>query len=415
MTPHGEGAERIVYIDGLRGIAVGMVMIFHAWWDYPSLIHPSLDHPRTLAEGLLVLGNQGVSLFLVISGFCLAFPAMQRHAAGEPRWFTPRVFFARRALRILPPYYGALALFVGVSLVIAHVRWPELSVVGPPPSPRSLLAHLLLVHNLTYDNWSINGSFWSLALEWQWYWAFPLVLVLCARSPRLALGLCVALAVVWHVGAHDLWDIGAVPARLFEFCCGVAAARLVVRRTPVSRFLLVLGAVMAFVAVQVPPLPPVSHVPLAWLLNHVLHPIATLGLAQPLWGIVFACLLLLGHYSRVVNAILSWRPLVALGIASYSVYLIHEPVVQAVETYVPAATVPALLAAVAALACGMALGIVFHICIERPCMRRSTWQRLAPLLVRLFAWTDALWVYVVGKSRRSAALPAERVASSAER
>jgi peptidoglycan/LPS O-acetylase OafA/YrhL len=401
VQPH-DGTARIAYIDGLRGVAIGMVLVFHAWYHYLQVDFATY-RPRTPLDGALLQGSQGVSLFLVISGFCLAFPLLQRQAAGASDWFRPSVFFARRALRILPPYYVALCLFVGWHIVFATAHWPQLPFVGAPLTRGNLLSHLLLVHNLTPYRWAINGSFWSLGLEWQWYGVFPPLLVWCARSPRAALACCLAGALLWHVGTHDLWQESALPARLFEFCCGVAVARMIVRRTRVSRRLLLL-TLLALVSVQVPLVPLVARGHGARLINLVLHPIATLGLAQPLWGVIFAAVLLLGYYSRAANTLLSWRPLVALGVVSYSVYLVHEPVLQGVEAFGPPGLRHSLLMLPIALSCALASGVIFHLCIERPCMRRSTWQRLAPALLRLFAWTDALWAYLAAGGRLARAV-----------
>jgi peptidoglycan/LPS O-acetylase OafA/YrhL len=87
-----------------------------------------------------------------------------------------------------------------------------------------MLSHIFLVHNLTQYIYSVNGMFWSLGLEWQWYWVFPIVLLVCIRSRALALLACLALTVLWHLGTNDLWGMGALPPRLFVFCCGIVVA-----------------------------------------------------------------------------------------------------------------------------------------------------------------------------------------------
>jgi len=397
VRTHPEHAGRITYLDGLRGVAIAMVLVFHAWYHYMRIPDALAYRPRTFMEAIVRQGYQGVSLFLVLSGFCLAYPLLRRREDGRANWFAPPVFYARRALRILPPYYAAVALFVGLSVLIAHNRWPLLSIVGQPPGRLDVLSHLALVHNVTGFNNSINGSFWSLGLEWQWYWAFPLVLALCVWRPRVALGVCFGIAIAWHVWTHDLWSLGALPARLFEFCCGIAAASLVVLRAKLRRRVLVAGIVLPLLLMQARSVTLAGHETHAWLINHSLHAVDSLGLTQPLWGVVFASLLLLGYHCRWTNAVLSWRPLAALGIASYSIYLIHEPVIQAVETWVPPGLARSPVIMPIALACGIVCGVLFHVCIERPCMRRATWQAVSPALLRLFARTDVMKILVLAK------------------
>jgi len=80
-----------------------------------------------------------------------------------------------------------------------------------------------------------------------------------------------------------------------------------------------------------------------------------------------------------------------LGTVSYSVYLVHEPLVEAIDTYglrwIPS---PALLAVIAC-AGGLVAGVAFHRLVERPCLNRQRRAWVEPRLARLFAWADALW------------------------
>ncbi len=116
-----EKASRLDYVDGLRGVAIALVVLTHAWThDPPHLWNPTWYHNRmvpgphsTVFDYIANRGYQGVSLFLVLSGFCLAYPVLKRRAAGAETWFQPSHFFARRVLRILPPYYAALLLSSG--------------------------------------------------------------------------------------------------------------------------------------------------------------------------------------------------------------------------------------------------------------------------------------------------------------
>src|SRR5947209_5090727 len=93
---------RLPFIDGLRGVAMLSVLLYHCW------VH-TIRVPLALAVGgrhldltaPLHLGYLGVHLFLVLSGFCLTYPLALRGAAGMT--LDLRRFFRRRARRILPP------------------------------------------------------------------------------------------------------------------------------------------------------------------------------------------------------------------------------------------------------------------------------------------------------------------------
>jgi peptidoglycan/LPS O-acetylase OafA/YrhL len=125
---------------------------------------------------------------------------------------------------------------------------------------------------------------------------------------------------------------------------------------------------------------------------------------------------LLGWRSGIANAALSWRPLVRLGIVSYSVYLIHEPVVETVEVFAPPALRLSLLVMPVAIAAGVALGVVFHLTIERPCMSSATWIRLGPTLTHLCRWVDPLYGCLgITKPARTGANREGSVASAAEK
>lgn len=297
--------DRLDYIDGLRGIAVGMVLVSHAFGTY-----------LTSVPGI---GAQGVSLFFVLSGFCLSYGPLQRRHLGKPGWFNLRRYAVARCRRILPPYYAALALFVPLNLFFAHRGW-NWPGVQTTPTVSNIIAHLLLVHNFSWS-WiqSIDGPMWSLATEWQWYFVFPCMLYLCVQYPRLAvlLSFLIAFGCIFTPLSGALIGGYFVPIRLVEFCLGILVARAVVEQRPV------------------PPLPIVGAVVLAGLIviNAAAQTPVVAILYYPLCGVTFACLVLLTARVRWLNAMCSWERLVRLGVISYSVYLIHYPLVMGTQLF----------------------------------------------------------------------------------
>src|SRR5579884_715167 len=383
-------SERLSYLDGLRGIAVLLVLVYHAWVHLIALAPSHTETATTAWYFAGFLGDEGVGLFLVLSGFCLAIGPLRRRARGEPEWFSAREFFARRCLRILPPYYVALIASIAVLAACESQHWPAFgSDDGYGLAAGSIVAHALLIHNLTGHTFSLNSAFWSLGLEWQWYWAFPFVLVGAVRYPRLTLGLSALLALVWLMGVAWLvvshhgqtlppFEISQMrallPMRLFEFTSGLCAAQLVVRSDPASRAgaLLPLTAGVLFVVTLVAR-PLVARYQMTGLLS----------------GAGFAGVIAVTARSSSLARALAWRPLAGAGTVSYSVYLLHWPAMQAVEFALPRST-PGVAVAIAGIFGGVLAGLALHMSVERWSMRQSTRERWEPLLMRGRAWTDAL-------------------------
>ncbi|HVZ79147.1 MAG TPA: acyltransferase [Gemmatimonadaceae bacterium] len=224
MDPHP--GQRLKPLDGLRGIAILGVLLFHG--------ANSLARPATiggaLVRKLFSSGWTGVDLFFVLSGFLIT--GILLDAKGRPNYF--RAFYARRALRILPLYYGyLLAIFIVGPLLAGHA-------LGLDPTPASDQAwywvHLQNFHFAQGSAKSYVVSLWSLAIEEQFYLLWPAVILLC--SERGALRACIACIALSF--AYRAWMLAAVgdphplyfgtPARLDGLAVGRALA--IVARTP---------------------------------------------------------------------------------------------------------------------------------------------------------------------------------------
>src|SRR4051812_26575815 len=106
------GSKRVhlAYLDGLRGALALYVVVHHCWIRGGLVARPGLEG---LATNWMLYGHLAVNFFIVLSGFCLMIPVArtQRLAGGVLD------FYARRARRILPPYYAIL--LIGLVLVVA--------------------------------------------------------------------------------------------------------------------------------------------------------------------------------------------------------------------------------------------------------------------------------------------------------
>jgi len=142
-TPLAAKAKRLLAVDVLRGIAALWVVLHHchvnggALWDDPI---------RRLAFVPLQYGYLGITLFLVISGFCIHLTVAKKMGDGQGMRTNWGRFWKRRFFRLYPPYLAAIVLSVGI-LVFLSPGWFPTRYEWVSPT-WDLLTHLTLTHNL---------------------------------------------------------------------------------------------------------------------------------------------------------------------------------------------------------------------------------------------------------------------------
>jgi peptidoglycan/LPS O-acetylase OafA/YrhL len=157
IQAHSPTELRIGALDGLRGLAIGLVLLLHLGFIYLDFASRSWWLPYALK---LEAGWCGVDLFFVLSGFLIGGILLDQR--NSPR--LARVFYARRALRIIPLYYVLLAVIFWRA---AHV-----------PQTFGFAVYPLFLSNLAYSvtnhwAWSPLNITWSLAVEEQFYLLAP--------------------------------------------------------------------------------------------------------------------------------------------------------------------------------------------------------------------------------------------------
>ena len=116
--PNKPVKRRLDYIDALRGAACLWVLMHHTFSSMPApngLMH----YPVRAFTRFCSIGWLGVSLFLVLSGFCLFYPLAARGRLRQIR-LDIATFMRRRALRILPLYYAALVLLSVLEIAVSN-------------------------------------------------------------------------------------------------------------------------------------------------------------------------------------------------------------------------------------------------------------------------------------------------------
>jgi peptidoglycan/LPS O-acetylase OafA/YrhL len=277
-------------LDGIRGLLALYVVAHHCWLlTYPG--YPANTGPAWL--GWLVHGRLAVVAFIVLSGFSLAIgPAGNGWHLGGVREFA-----RRRARRILPAYWAALAF--------------SLALAADPPGLRSTVVHAFLLQDLVAVR-SPNGAFWSIAVEAGLYLTFPVLLLLRRRAGALL----TLAAVVVPVVAGGLLGL-ATPGRqlgyTFELLPLFTAGMVAAGARPAPRLAALAAApVLLLIAVQGP----------VWAVRHYYWVDLAAGPAIAL----FLAAVAHGRPAAVV-LFLDSRPLRTLGGFSYSLYLIHLPVI----------------------------------------------------------------------------------------
>lgn len=352
-------------MDGLRFVAIGMVILFHlnGYLTAKSAIY-RVAPPQSdwLAQAALV-GFRGVELFFVISGFILGLPFAAHHMNGAAP-VSLRKYYLRRLTRLEPPYILALLSLFVLAVVVQG---------SPPPGFYAHLgASLFYLHNLIYGTVSpAMGVAWSLEIEVQFYLLVPLLTLLFAiknptrrRSSIVALALVALLAqaVFLH---HDPRSSLSILAYIQFFLVGFLLADVFLAtwdKAPPRNLRWDLVALAGW--------------PLLFVILH--SPVLTHWLF-PAWIFLLYCASFRG---RMVNRFFSSPWITAVGGMCYSIYLLHYEVISAVGriTRRLGETAPywiylslqfVLVGGAILIVCG-----IYFVLIERPCMRRNWPQQL---------------------------------------
>lgn len=340
-------------LDGLRAIAVVAVLLYHE------------NIGRNAGVGLLRGGFLGVDVFFVLSGFLITGLLLADHARTGR--VMSRRFWVRRARRLFPAVFVLLILVAGYAAFFANPY--DLGAIR-----RGSVATLFYV-----ANWSAIASnqphftplshMWSLAVEEQWYLAFPLLLTglvaiahgrarrLTAAILALGIGSFVLMLVLYSPGNAQRVAAGT-DTRAWELLLGGALAVGIggqpLRLSRRASAALEVGALAAlgFLGWTFARVGQTD----SWL-NH-----GGLGFVALATAVVIAASI--DPAGKVLRRGLSWRPVVAIGLISYGLYLYQLLVYMVLTQHRLGISGPALLAV--RLAAVFALAAVSYLVIEMP-------------------------------------------------
>lgn len=374
---------RLTSIDALRGIAALGVVLYHA------VGRADVAFPRGLAQwpgffvhSLTGFGYVGVFLFFVISGFCIHLQWARARAAGESHQIRFGAFWKRRLRRLYPAYLIALILYLVMTFLSVGYKINSASIYD-------VVMHLLMLHNLDPKTaYSINGVFWTLAIEEQLYLAYFLLLFLRTRFGwGLTLIVCVSARVGWFYFSHAIWvafGVGvpvpeAAASHWLTWALGAVSVEAACGLIKLPRWCrnLWIGFGALLLAVGISQISPYVDkdgfiARFSWLALH------------PAWGVGFFIIV-----NRAFEAEKKWRETLqtprivalsaAVGVFSYSLYLTHGLVI--IESWrFGTQTLPVLINAllVTTPACVAFAWIFFQFC-EAPFMSKSSAARKEPM------------------------------------
>ncbi len=384
---------RLQSIDALRGVAALGVVLYHAVLRTPNAVPNNLFRwPVKLLQFGSSFGYIGVFLFFVISGFCIHLQWAKSRANGQSPSIKFGSFWRRRIRRLYPPYLMAFALFFLMAALSVGINVTRFFVYD-------VVMHLLMLHNFDPKVcYSINGVFWTLAIEEQLYLAYFLLLFLRNRwgwGPTLLI--CAAARVGWFIFSHAAWVAAGIgipvpegaASHWFTWALGAIAVEAAFGLVKLPKWCgnLWLGAAAIAVASATSLVLPhtqkdtLSH-DLAWLLMH------------PVWGLGFFILV-----NRAVRAEQSWaskrrqrgetartfnigellpRVVAAaafVGVFSYSLYLTHELVIMQSWWFITWRLPPILNTLLIVVPATVAFAWVFYLFCEKPYMRKKAEDR----------------------------------------
>jgi peptidoglycan/LPS O-acetylase OafA/YrhL len=360
------------FLDGLRGLAALYVATGHARWllweggeNYKQMAHSYSAADKMMAIGMSIFkyGHEMVLFFFVLSGFVIHLRYSLQLSKGEEAPFTFGTYFFKRLKRIMPPYLFVFALTFICDSIVAHNQYSIYTHTTPislinqnivfEHSWSSLIGNIFFLQDAYVPVFGSNGSIWSLKYEWYFYMLYPILLFFNRKSPWFTL---IALAGIFCLyltpfrTGFILFD--QVVACLLSWWIGGFAADIYTGRVKIKRYFL-------YPLILIIPCIPLVHVsPVANLLRDQIVAFGFTGL-----------LVLLLDYkdNRIVQSFgnLKW-----LGDCSYTLYLIHAPLIilangillRATNNVMPKSFVFAWLAVAAVVV--IAYGL--HFLVERP-------------------------------------------------
>jgi peptidoglycan/LPS O-acetylase OafA/YrhL len=372
------------WLTQLRGAASIYVLLHHAVRQVTIVGEHANDPLYRLIQLLTSYGHYAVDIFIVLSGYCLMLPLLAKSSFG-----SSLNFYLRRAVRIILPYYAALALtLILIYFVGSGLQTSEWAKHALPINSDSIWKHMLLIHQWfpnTQNN--INGAFWSVGVEFQIYLLFPLFYYAGKKFGffKTLFFITVVSYALW--GVTNYFDVlnpsenGTSIYYCALFFMGVVAAHYANQQNNTEPILLWIDKypkaimLLAFAGI-------VGLAAFSFTIGYI-----KLGFSFPLQvqslfvGLLVAVLFYLKGSNSINFIYFNYSALMRflewMGMIGFSVYLLHDPIIAIVWTYIvlpmqlPYYWLQAVVQMVVGLLVSIGIAFVFYRYVELPCHQLS--------------------------------------------
>lgn len=325
--------NRIGSLDSMRGIAALVVVIFHCLISFPIFHNATyqgfyenwfIKISNITPLNLIWAGNQAVLLFFILSGYVLSLPFLKR---TQPNYF---IFAVKRFFRIYVPYI--VVMFISVLLLILFADFQGVKSLSSTFNERwnhpitydAILAYLLMIN---YDTTNVNGVVWSLYHEMRISLVFPLLMIIVMKykwikASILSTGIILILFLSFSILSNF-------------FVTGLSSALVYsLRETSYYALFFVFGTILAKQQQQLKTFilskNPLLLIPLFILalifINNKWMSLRNNTLEDMISGFGIVMLFITILNSVKIRKQLNSKPLLFLGKISYSLYLVHIPV-----------------------------------------------------------------------------------------
>lgn len=372
-------SKRLEYLDALRGIASMIVIIFHCLISFP-IFHEAYYDQRFSSTAMAMLtnsplnllwsGKEPVLLFFILSGFVLAFPFLH---SRPPVYLS---FAIKRLFRIYIPYI--IVMLISIVVMLAFAPYSEAGHLSStynerwhhPPTVDAIIAYITMVN---YDLTNVNGVVWTLFHEMRISLVFPLIMFFIVKmdwKKAAALSIVSLTAAFYGIGLASNFITEGLPAA-FVYS---------LRESVYYTGFFILGALLAkykeTIVSSMQSLRPLPKLALGALC------LLTINIGWTRWfgqaesvflqdslsalGIAILFAFVLG--GERLQKLLRSRVLVFLGNISYSLYLIHIPVIMLCSIYLTK-YLPIVVSFLLVPFLSILISVLLYKFIEAPSMR----------------------------------------------
>ena len=353
--PVSRPSGRLRSLDGLRGLAALVVLIHHSLLIIPELALPYYDKTAELPRWAWIMtytplhalweGQSAVYVFFVLSGVVLTLPLLKSSS------FSWVAYYPQRLLRLYIPTWGAVVL--GVAWIELVPRIAQRSGPWIQNRPKSASMHDIVLQAFVLgDNPRLVSPLWSLKWEILFSLLLPLFAVIAlglARFPLLVSSVAFGLITygVLHVNVYLLY----LPMFLIGMAIATALDRL--QKLRVNTFIGIVLTSLAILCLLAP-----------WLLYpfEIVSPLTTIVVVFGATLAVICAIVVPGVRNFLSTRFLQW-----LGLISFSLYLVHEPLVISIGFLIDESNAP--LAVVAGMVLAFPLASLFRRLVEAPSHR----------------------------------------------